>query len=56
MYARELTKRVPGRRTAAWLKGAVGCDLDHVIAVASREAERIKSSLGETTARTCGEW
>ena len=50
-YATALMKREPARRVDVWAKAA-GDDLDQEIAVESREAERIRSSVGATTALT----
>lgn len=52
MYVKALMKRGPGRKTADCLNGLCGEDLVHEIAVASREAERMRPSLGVANART----
>ena len=52
MYVKAFTYLGPGRRMADCLNGLCSDDLVHEIAVASREAERMRLSLGVASART----
>lgn len=52
-YVIAFTYREPGRKTAAG-RNLPFSDLRHEIAVVSREAERMRSSVGVLSARTYG--